>query len=106
MVVRKVKGVPKVMCSESPTIKLGRGGSNRSTPRHKRIRELGYEHSGVCESCGDECELPHTDHDHATGRARGYLCQPCNLGLGNFKDDPERMLKAIAYLARHTENPS
>jgi hypothetical protein len=38
------------------------------------------------------------DHCHNTGKIRGYLCQACNLGLGNFKDDKSLLLRAIEYL--------
>jgi hypothetical protein len=42
----------------------------------------------------------HIDHCHATNAVRGILCQPCNAMLGNAKDDPGILRKAIAYLEK------
>jgi hypothetical protein len=46
------------------------------------------------------------DHCHETGEFRGFLCSNCNLGLGKFKDDPEILLNAIAYLQGHKQKSS
>lgn len=60
------------------------------------------EQGGTCAIC----ELPEIsgrslaiDHCHETGRVRGLLCNRCNRALGLMKDDPERLLRAINYLA-------
>jgi hypothetical protein len=38
------------------------------------------------------------DHCHESGKIRGILCHYCNVGLGNFQDDPDRIMTAVAYL--------
>jgi len=57
-----------------------------------------------CAICGrraSEIGRPHAiDHDHGTGKVRGILCEPCNMGLGKFGDDPNRLEAAANYL-RH-----
>jgi hypothetical protein len=54
---------------------------------------------GVCGVCGRESDQFVVDHDHDTGQIRGVLCHKCNLGLGQFNDDHELLLKAASYLA-------
>jgi hypothetical protein len=41
------------------------------------------------------------DHNHKTGKVRALLCSACNQGLGNFKDSPELIQKAINYLEKY-----
>ena len=38
------------------------------------------------------------DHCHNTDKVRGLLCNWCNTGLGQFKDNIDTMMKAIEYL--------
>jgi hypothetical protein len=59
---------------------------------------------GRCAICRSDDPSPYRgstwalDHDHATGVLRGVLCQPCNIGLGHFKDSPEALTRAATYL--------
>lgn len=55
---------------------------------------------GVCLICLEFVGSLDTDHDHVTGAVRGLLCRNCNRGLGYFKDDPQRILRAVVYLLR------
>ncbi|MBQ1000616.1 endonuclease VII domain-containing protein [Streptomyces nigra] len=52
---------------------------------------------GVCCIC--LAALPeHVDHCHETGRVRGVLCFSCNAALGQFKDRPDVIRRAAAYV--------
>jgi hypothetical protein len=52
---------------------------------------------GRCAICKTEPAV-HVDHDHDSGLIRGVLCFNCNGGLGQFKDDPRNLTRALAYL--------
>lgn len=45
---------------------------------------------------------PCVDHNHESGKVRGLLCRRCNLALGHFEDNPERLMAAIDYLGNVT----
>lgn len=70
----------------------------------KRGRIDTAEFSGferICAVCGATNELV-GDHHHPTGLARGVLCRPCNLAIGNMSDDPSRLRAAADYLEKWT----
>lgn len=55
--------------------------------------------SGLCAICGHtDFKTLSVDHDHHTGIVRGLLCTNCNQGLGKFKDNPNLLISAVAYL--------
>ncbi|WP_229687322.1 endonuclease VII domain-containing protein [Micromonospora parathelypteridis] len=70
--------------------------SHATTPE-KEFPELLAEQGGVCAICGG-ADPQHLDHDHRTGWVRGILCFNCNGGLGQFRDSPMRLARAITYL--------
>lgn len=60
------------------------------------------EQGGVCKICQTPPKAGRAlvvDHSHKTGAVRGLLCDSCNVGLANFRDEPERLSAAIKYLA-------
>jgi len=76
----------------------------------EKYLELWDKGGGACHICGrpfppegraalglDLSDI-HVDHDHFTGRVRGLLCGHCNRGLGHFRDVPESLERAAAYL--------
>ncbi|MER5448137.1 endonuclease VII domain-containing protein [Streptomyces sp. NPDC002764] len=59
--------------------------------------ELVASQGGVC--CVCLAAAPeHVDHCHKTGRVRGVLCFSCNAALGQFKDRPDAIRRAAAYV--------
>jgi hypothetical protein len=56
-----------------------------------------HKNTIACQVCGRET-LICIDHDHNTGKVRGYLCTNCNLALGLVKDSTSILEKMILYL--------
>ena len=38
------------------------------------------------------------EHDHRSGKVRGWVCDSCNTGIGRFKDDKKLLKKAIRFI--------
>ncbi len=81
----------------------------------EQFQELLLRQNKRCDICGIVFDFskretsPHIDHNHlccvenakSCGKCiRGLLCVNCNNGLGRFKDNPELLEKAAAYLRR------
>ena len=79
------------------------------------------EQKPMCKICGknvlkapenskDKQDQAVIDHDHTYTakdyrnnpdlKPRGLLCHQCNVGIGNFKDDIDKLMRAILYLSR------
>lgn len=41
------------------------------------------------------------DHDHATGKIRGLLCDKCNIAISFLSDCRNTMLSAMKYITKH-----
>lgn len=60
--------------------------------------------NGKCAICKNELLLYgfkscHVDHNHITKKFRGILCDYCNRGLGQFRENIEVLEAAIKYLS-------
>ena len=55
----------------------------------------------ACEACGKlrGNKILFLDHDHKTGKFRGWLCLQCNSGIGMLGDNMEGLVKAMSYLS-------
>jgi hypothetical protein len=69
----------------------------------KEVRDVLRSQDGRCAICATDITIGgrnkrHLDHDHKTGRLRGFLCRACNHLIGNANDSPKILRAAIRYL--------
>lgn len=69
----------------------------------KDYEELLDKQNGVCAICSNKETIKRktnlsVDHCHTTNKVRGLLCDQCNKGLGNFKNDTLLLQNAAKYL--------
>lgn len=57
----------------------------------------------ICDIRFDVLIRHNVDHCHVTNKIRGLVCRNCNWGLGNFKDNPDTLKRAITYLEESNE---
>ena len=100
---------------------LARNAANRAknldkyldAQRKKNWKKLGVEPTRpmpeLCELCdgkpnGYRNRVLFMEHDHSTGKFRGWTCNNCNMAIGLLKDNPELCEKIAQYLRRHQCN--
>jgi hypothetical protein len=87
---------------------------NKKAKRRAKLKEWGIteeglkivfdKQGGVCAICKEKkvrfwgSTETHLDHCHKTNKFRGFLCYRCNMALGKFADDPERLMRAADYV--------
>jgi len=79
----------------------------RLTPKQFDARVL--RSCGRCLICRKPSPKLEIDHDHATGKARGLLCGPCNATLGWIERhgiDEAWLKRAIAYTRWYQSRPA
>lgn len=101
-------GYSKVWAEQNQQLRLNQDRMRKYGVTPEEYDALWEMQGGICAICkqpetargrnGAICELS-VDHDHEGGTVRGLLCKACNMGLGQFRDDPARLRAALQYLA-------
>jgi hypothetical protein len=63
----------------------------------KDVERLIARQGGLCPVCRKATPTA-VDHDHVTETVRGVLCGDCNTGMGQLRDNPWVLRRAIEYL--------
>lgn len=71
--------------------------------RERQVEIAGRSRPTTCEICGKGGRICF-DHDHLTGKFRGWLCVGCNVALGCVEDDIELLGRLISYLESNGES--
>jgi hypothetical protein len=64
------------------------------------LKKQSYKCAICKKSLKNNIKLFCVDHCHKTQFIRGLLCGPCNWGIGSFRDNVNRLKKAVNYLKR------
>lgn len=60
-----------------------------------------YPAPAACENCARKQKASlHVDHDHHTGKFRGWLCGQCNRSIGGLGDNIAGLVSALSYLVK------
>ena len=66
-----------------------------SLEKYKEMYDLQCGRCAACKNFFDQLDV---DHCHTLGQVRGLLCRGCNLTLGRYRDDPDRLEESAQRL--------
>lgn len=91
-ILKSINNLPKNICGKN------NGNWKGGISRNQRLEILaGRKKPEKCELCGREGSICF-DHDHKTGKFRGWICKKCNGALGMVDDNIQTLLLMIEYL--------
>ncbi len=95
----EVKARKKAWAKNNPDKIRAFNRANRYGISATAQKELLEAQNYCCGICAQPLnDRMHCDHDHETGKVRGFLCPACNRGLGAFRDSTTILEAAIRYL--------
>lgn len=109
--MRLTPDMKKIICNRK-TFNVGKAPHVKGSKKRKQLSNMfvrygipyedgaklvEYLENGTCVLCKKQKRLL-IDHNHETGKVRGYLCPQCNAAIGFFNDDVRMLQRAIAYL--------
>lgn len=74
-----------------------KGGRAKIQNINEKERIAGRKKPEQCELCGAFGRICF-DHDHKTGKFRGWICHRCNVVLGLVKDNTELLNQMLNYI--------
>jgi hypothetical protein len=70
--------------------------------KHSKVRsglhKIAPPKPDVCECCKKIPRKWCLDHNHADDTFRGWVCEPCNTGMGKLGDNLSGIVNAMNYL--------
>jgi hypothetical protein len=98
------KKISKSLKGRMP-MNFGKGEKNPAwkggiTVLQKLERKAGRKKPEQCEICGAMGKICF-DHNHRTGKFRGWICHRCNVVLGFVKENTELLDSIIEYLKKN-----
>lgn len=91
-----------VECRGAAAVRVRRRLARQYGLTESELEAMRARQGGRCAICGQEQKFLNIDHDHVSGKVRGLLCKPCNLGLGHFKDRLDVVIAAASYLGKYS----